>query len=124
MIATKVSPRALIIAAVLAVAGLALLLAAPWQGIAAASGTASASKTAVVDIANFAFHPPTLRVGKGSKVTFANSSKVSHTATKGGSFDTRVIKPGRSFTVRFGQKGTFAYHCEIHPSMHGKIVVE
>jgi plastocyanin len=25
--------------------------------------------------------------------------------------------------VRFTQKGTFAYHCTIHPFMHGKIVV-
>jgi len=25
--------------------------------------------------------------------------------------------------VRFEHKGTFSYHCEIHPSMHGKIVV-
>jgi len=26
--------------------------------------------------------------------------------------------------VRFKQKGTFAYHCEIHPLMHGKIIVD
>jgi plastocyanin len=25
--------------------------------------------------------------------------------------------------VRFNQKGTFRYHCKIHPFMRGKIVV-
>jgi plastocyanin len=91
----------------------------------AASGpAASASKGATVDINNFAFHPPTLTVAKGSTVTFSNSSKVAHTATRGGAFDTGVIKPGKSVSIRFKQKGTFAYHCEIHPLMHGKIIVD
>ena len=123
MIATKAPPRALLITAAAVVAGLALLLA-PWQGTAAADGGAHASKAASVDIANFAFHPPTLRVGRGAGIIFTNSSKVTHTATRSGSFDTGLIKPGKSALVRFTQKGAFAYHCEIHPQMRGKIVVE
>ena len=110
--------------AALSLAALALALAAPWGGTASAGAPARASRSASVNIANFAFHPPTLRVAKGTTVTFANSSKVTHTATRGGSFDTGFIKPGKSVMVRFAQKGTFAYHCEIHPLMHGKIVVE
>ena len=90
---------------------------------AAADPAAGASRAAGVEINHFAFHPPTLRVAKGSTVTFSNASKVTHTAT-GGPFDSGFIKPGRSFSVRFKQKGTFAYHCEIHPRMHGKIIVE
>ena len=94
-------------------------------GTAAGAGAsgAAASKAASVDIDHFAFHPPTLTIARGSSVTFSNSSKVSHTATRGGAFDTGVIKPGKSVSIRFKQKGTFAYHCEIHPQMHGKIVV-
>ena len=110
--------------AALSLAALVLALALPWSGTASAGGGARVSKAANVDIANFAFDPPTLRVAKGSTVTFANSSKVKHTATRNGSFDTGVIKPGKSALVRFAQKGTFAYRCEIHPLMHGKIVVE
>jgi plastocyanin len=102
---------------------LALLLIGIRAVGAAAGETATASKDASVKIANFAFHPPTLTIAKGDQVTFANSSKVTHTATRGGAFDTGLIKPGKSVTVRFKQKGTFAYHCKIHPSMHGKIVV-
>jgi plastocyanin len=77
-----------------------------------------------VGIRGLAFHPRTLTVPKGSQVTFSNFDGVTHTATDKGVFDSGRIKPGRSFAVRFKQKGTFAYHCKIHPTMHGKIVVD
>jgi plastocyanin len=90
---------------------------------AAQSGPAQASGAKTVDINHFKFHPKTLEVAKGTKVVFSNSSGTAHTATDRGAFDSGHIKPGESFAVRFEQKGTFRYHCEIHPFMHGKIVV-
>ena len=90
---------------------------------AAAPGPAQASGAKTVDINHFKFHPPTLDVAKGTKVVFSNSSGTAHTATDRGVFNSGHIKPGDSFAVRFEQKGTFRYHCEIHPFMHGKIVV-
>jgi plastocyanin len=109
--------------ALLAVVACALAVAGLSGAATAAGGTAAASRAAAVDINHFAFHPPTLTVAKGATVTFSNSSKVTHTATRRGAFDTGRIKPGESVAVRFKQKGTFAYHCEIHPFMHGKIIV-
>jgi plastocyanin len=109
--------------------GLVLLMAIAALGMAALQGgraigaTAVASGAKSVDINHFAFHPPTLRIKRGGKVAFTNSSNTAHTAT-GGSFDTRKIAPGASATVKFGRKGTFVYHCKIHPFMKGKIVVE
>ena len=100
------------------------LLGGPARGARASGQTAQASAVKTVQIRNFAFHPATLKVNRGARVAFANSSKVAHTATRGGSFDTRRIAPGESKRVRFNQKGTFAYHCKIHPTMRGKIVVE
>ena len=85
---------------------------------------AQASRTAAVEIVGFNFKPATVRIAKGSSVAFSNSSDVQHTATKAGSFDTGRIKPGKSVAVRFAQKGSFAYHCTIHPFMKGKVVVE
>ena len=93
-------------------------------GSAAGHATATASATKKVDINDFAFHPPTIWVKRGGKVAFTNSSGVAHTATSAGSFDTGVIKPGTTETVSFGKRGTFAYHCSIHPFMKGKVVVE
>jgi plastocyanin len=106
------------------VASTALVLALiATQAAPAAAPSASASGTRTVNIDHFKFHPRTLDVAKGTKVVFSNSADVAHTATDPGSFDTGHIKPGRSVTVRFTQKGTFSYHCTIHPFMHGKIVV-
>jgi plastocyanin len=107
----------------ISIAALALALTGLGGTAASAGGTARTSRAASVNIANFAFHPPTLTIAKGGTVTFSNSSKVTHTATRNGAFDSGLIKPGKSVAVRFKQKGTFAYHCEIHPLMHGKIIV-
>ncbi|HET7510362.1 MAG TPA: cupredoxin domain-containing protein [Solirubrobacterales bacterium] len=107
---------------VLAAAATVLLFASDQGSASSATATASGAKR--VNIANFAFHPPTLRVKRGARVVFVNSSNVAHTATQGGSFDTHKIKPGTSKGVRFESKGTFSYHCKIHPFMKGKIVVE
>ena len=86
-------------------------------------GQAEVSAAKTVDISHFEFHPPRLEVAKGTRVTFSTSSGTAHTATDKGVFDSGHIKPGHSFAVRFEQKGTFSYHCKIHPFMHGKIVV-
>lgn len=109
--------------AIAALAVAALLGGRALGATAGGGGTATASAAKSVDIHNFAFHPPTLRVKRGGKVTFTNSQNVTHTASSG-SFDTKGIAPGSSVTVRFSKKGTFAYHCKIHPFMKGKIVVE
>jgi plastocyanin len=109
--------------------GLVLLMVIAVLGVAALMGgraigaTATASGAKSVDISHFAFHPPTLRVKRGAKVAFTNSQNVAHTASSG-SFDTKKIAPGASVAVKFSRKGTFVYHCKIHPFMKGKIVVE
>lgn len=101
---------------------LVALTAADRGGAAEPTAGTSAAKT--VSIVNFAFKPGTLAVRRGARVAFANTSSTAHTATRGGSFDTRRIAPGKTKTVQLNRRGTFAYHCKIHPSMKGKIVVE
>lgn len=58
-----------------------------------------------------------------------NMDSVPHTATADASsafqFDTGDIAPGAtSGPIVFSVKGTFTYHCSVHPSMHGTIVVQ
>jgi plastocyanin len=86
-------------------------------------GAATASAAKAVDIRGFAFHPGTLRIPRGAKVVFSNSSEIGHTATDKGAFDTGIIQPGHSAGVKFKRKGVFMYFCRIHHFMHGKIVV-
>jgi plastocyanin len=81
------------------------------------------AQTVHVNIHDFAFHPHTLKVERGTKVVFANRDHRTHTATSRGSFSTGRIHPGHAVAVRFKHRGVFLYHCLIHAEMHGKIVV-
>jgi plastocyanin len=114
----------LAIALALSVVALAAALVGSRGETASADEPAHASVVKTVDIVNFAFKPATLTVGAGSKVVFDNTSGTTHTATRNNGFDSGRIKPGKSASIRFKNKGTFRYHCSIHPSMRGKIVVE
>lgn len=81
------------------------------------------SKNNIV-ISNFSFSPATLTVKAGSTVTWTNQDSMGHSATADdNSFDTGILYNGKSGTVTFNKTGTYTYHCSIHPSMHGTIVV-
>jgi len=78
-----------------------------------------------IDIAGFAYDPNPMTIHVGETVAWTNSDGVNHTATADdGSFDSGSIAPGAtSAGVTFNTAGTFAYHCRIHASMHGTVVV-
>jgi plastocyanin len=77
-----------------------------------------------VEIASFEYSPDPVRVEAGGKVIWQNEDSVAHTATADdGSFDTGEIEEGKLKSESFKQPGTFTYHCEIHPQMHGTIEV-
>jgi plastocyanin len=112
-----------VVAIVLAVIAFGLALAGIGSGAASADDSARASRTATVKVVSFAYKPATLTISRGSKVVFSNTSSRPHTATRKGSFSTGRIKAGESASVSFGSRGTFSYHCTIHPFMKGKVVV-
>jgi plastocyanin len=88
----------------------------------AANAGAGGGQTVQID--NFKFNPATIKVDTGARVTVSNKDSTAHTATAdGGSFDTKNIDPGGSKTISLTKAGRFAYHCEIHPFMHGVIIV-
>jgi plastocyanin len=77
-----------------------------------------------VTIMSFAFTPASLSVHTGTRVTFTNRDAVTHTVTaNGGVFNSGDLAPGQSFSFTFMGRGSFAYHCRIHPSMTGTITV-
>jgi hypothetical protein len=64
-------------------------------------------------------------VTPGTRVTFTNRDRTSHTATSSvpGGFDTGTVKPGASATVTVRRAGTDIYACQFHPLMHGFVIV-
>src|SRR5437763_2626972 len=106
-------PGRLVALALTATAGLALLPGTP-----ASAGTTDAT------IANFRFSPNPLSTPVGATVKWTNNDGTSHTVTADdGSFDSGPISPNGTFTQTFGQARTIAYHCDIHPSMHGTLQI-
>ena len=92
-----------------------------------ASGTAQAPAAGGADvrIASFAFDQPTLTIGAGQTVTWANTDSVPHTITSDdGKWDSGTIQPGATFRRTFDQPGTYAYHCSMHPYMKATVVVK
>jgi plastocyanin len=86
--------------------------------------TAHAAGDPGVTIADFHFSPASTTIHVGDTITWSNSGPSSHTATAtGGSFNSGILKKGQSASHTFTQPGTFAYVCQIHPFMHGTIVV-
>jgi len=78
-----------------------------------------------VKIVAFAFAPSSVTVNVGDTVEWTNGDPVSHTATADdGSWDTGTIAGSTNASISFDTAGTFPYHCSIHSTMHGTIVVE
>ncbi|MFI5186437.1 MAG: cupredoxin family copper-binding protein [Chitinophagales bacterium] len=78
-----------------------------------------------VSIANMAFTPATITVTPGTMVTWSNNDNMTHTVTADdNSFDSGNIGAGSSFAKTFSIAGTYTYHCSIHPSMTGAVVVK
>ena len=97
-----------------------------------------------IQVVNIAFKPASVKVLRGTEVTWTSADEgVRHTATSGtpgdngvpgvseataskpdGLFDGDLPDAGSDFSFTFSKAGTFAYFCEIHPSMTAEVVVQ
>ena len=89
------------------------------------------AKTYTVTIKNFAFSPQTLTINKGDTVIWVNEDSAPHqiasnphpTHTDLPGLVSGSLSTGQSYSFTFDKAGTFGYHCHIHPSMTGTIIV-
>jgi len=93
------------------------------------NNSSSASTTAnSIGIANMMFTPSQITVKKGEAVTWTNNDSVTHTVVDDlsnvGGPASGDIAPGATYSFTFNKTGSFQYHCSIHPSMRGTIVVQ
>jgi plastocyanin len=106
----------------------AALLAVPLAGLSrlVLDQDVQAADVAVT-IQNFAFAPTPLTIPVGTTVVWTNQDTAPHTATNDPgsafSFDTGMLQKGQSGRVTFSAAGSFPYHCNVHPNMHGMVVV-
>jgi len=98
------------------------------QAVDGAVSAASAGFTQTgVDVAmlGYEFQPASITLPLGGFVSWTNFDAEQHTATSfdAGTWSTGVLSGGQSEAVQFLEAGTYAYLCEIHPSMTGEVVV-
>ena len=101
------------------------LLAAGALVVAGASGAGAATTKQVV-IKDIEFTPTTVRITKGSKVTWAwRDENVPHNVASRGAkrFRSSGTNNEGTHTVRFTKTGTYRYVCTIHANMSGKVIV-
>lgn len=109
---------------IVAAATLALTAAACGGDDGGAGGTAGGVAVAVK---TFQYRPNPAQVKAGQAVTWTNQDDTTHTVTggtpgkKAGGFDGKLDGPGSTYSFTFDTPGTYAYFCEIHPSMTGEV---
>jgi plastocyanin len=92
----------------------------------AASDVASVVKSEPVTLRNIAYDPQRVSVKVGEEVKWTNRDGFPHTVTSdNNSFDSGDVGTDKSYSFRFTQAGTYAYHCQIHGKnrMAGTVVV-
>ena len=69
-------------------------------------------------------NPFTISLATQTTVKWGNGDGETHTVTAdGATFSSGNIGGGGSFSHTFAAAGTFNYHCTIHPTMVGTIIV-
>jgi plastocyanin len=81
-----------------------------------------------ITMKNFAFDPSILTVKTGTTVTWVNNDGAPHTVVTDtgspASFSSGSLATGAAYPFAFTRPGTYTYHCSIHPSMKGTVIVQ
>jgi plastocyanin len=94
-------------------------------GLETVSVASAQQSTNSVTIQNFSFSPASITVTPGTTVTWTNKDTTAHTVTadSGTGPNSSQLQPNQTYTFKFDQAGTYAYHCSIHPQMKASVVV-
>ena len=87
---------------------------------------AEAAGTEHATIANFSFSPNPVKIPLGATLQWTNTDGTAHTVTADdGSFGSKPFSTSKSATLTVPTSpGSYAFHCKIHPTMHGTLVVQ
>ena len=94
-----------------------------------------------IDIRNFAYATPNIKIKKGTKVTWTNHDATKHNAMQSHEDDDHshdapsadaivdnvfagpLLAKNESYSFTFNETGEFSYHCAPHPDMQGLVTV-
>lgn len=119
-----------IIVGILVIAGVLIWgFATKWgKSYSTSNPSTQASTVSVTDkvvMKNLSFQPITIQVAPGTTVTWTNEDSTNHTVTSDtGKFNSEQLSNGKTFQFTFSDPGEYTYHCSIHPSMTGKVIVK
>ena len=75
-------------------------------------------------LADKSYDPNPLTINQGDTVTWTNKDFGIHTVTENQElFGSDDLRPDQTFDHTFDSAGTYDYHCKLHPTMIGKIIV-
>ena len=89
-----------------------------------AEDSAAPAEPNTIQINHFVFEPQELTVEAGTTVAWKHNDNVAHTVVSTGLFESETLARGDVFTFTFLERGEYEYHCSIHPSMTGKVIVK
>jgi amicyanin len=93
-----------------------------------APDTSKAVATMAIEIKDYMFGPAVTKVKVGDTITWTNQDAVRHNIVADKSSADAPNGPlfarGETFSFKFTKAGTYTYHCDPHPYMHGTVVVE
>jgi plastocyanin len=92
------------------------------------SGGCTAAAAPNVNISSSRFCPASRTISTGTSVTWTNLDGITHTSTSDvsstESWSSGSLAGSGTFSHQFNTPGTFPYHCAVHSSMHGTIIVQ
>jgi len=112
-----------------ALASVCLVLCLMILGLAGMIPVAAQSSTVQVSIVSTTSYSPavvTVVIGVNNTVVWKNNDNVVHTVTgvNASAFNSGDIQPGATFSYTFNAPGVYPYHCLIHATMSGAVIVK
>lgn len=97
----------------------------PTEIASATSAVVPSGNVFEVEISNFEFEENTITIKVGDTVTWTNHDSARHTVVADdGQFKSSNLSNDAIFSHTFDRAGTYPYHCGLHSSMNGTVIVQ
>jgi plastocyanin len=101
---------------------LLVMISAAWRHEPRPPG---APRTHALAIKGFAYLPAKITVSLGDTIVWTNEDFTVHTVTADTlRWDSGDLAAKKQYRVTATKRGALGYHCELHPTMKGTIVIE